>query len=278
MASKSTTKTKVTPYDAAAIKAGQGALDSGYAQAQAKQAQFSPAIDSAIGQIGQNIAHPPAYQTDARTQLDNTINGQYLKPDSNPYTKGMADLIAQRTQGGYNQSFGASGRAHGGLAALLSSQGVGDALGQFYGGVYENERGRQQQAVGMAPQFNQDEYTGVNNLLPAVSNYSNMGLNTANNYAQGMGNLIAPYASTKTTQRTPFGLQQAVGLAAQIGGAIATGGTSLAASGAMSGLGGMMGGGNMSGPISNPYGSGGLSSLMQMPQINNGLGGWVPHG
>lgn len=268
MGSKTTSKTKVTPYDPAAIKAGQGALDTGFAQSQATQAKFSPAIDAAIGQIGQNIAHPPAYQTDARAQLDKTINGGYLNPGSNPYASGMADLIAQRTQGGYNASFGASGRTHGGLAALLSGQGVGDALGQFYGGIYENERGRQQQATGMAPGFNQDEYTGLNNLLPAVSNASNMGLNSASQYAGATGALNSPYASSTTTQKTGgLGsvLSTGFGLAGLLGGAFMK-------------PPGFSGGGNMTGPISNPFGSGGLSSLMQLPQINNGLGGWVPHG
>lgn len=190
---------KVAPYDPAAIKAGQTALDTGYGATQASLAKYSPALDAAIGQIGKNIAAPPAYLTDARGQLDHTINGQYLDPASNPYAGGMADLIAKRTGGQYNQTFGASGRAHGGLASMLSGQGVADALGSFYGGIYENERGRQQQATFAAPSFHQDEYTDANNLIPAVSNVSMMPLGAANTYASGMGNLIAPY--TTTTQK-----------------------------------------------------------------------------
>lgn len=222
MSKKTKTKTTVTPYDPAAIKAGQGALDSGFAQAQATQSSLSPMITAEIARLGQQVGNPPAYQASARTQLNDTINGKYLDPASNPHAAGMADLIAQRTQGGFNATFGASGRSHGGLAALLSSQGVGDALGQFYGNMYEGERGRQMQAIGMAPTFAQDEFTGINNLLPAVNNASMMPLNTANSYAQGMGNLIAPYATTNTTQKTG-GLGQVLstglGLASMIGGA-----------------------------------------------------------
>lgn len=267
MGTKSTTKTKVTPFDAPGVAAARSAQDSGYAKATAFQDQAMPGVTGAINNLSRMIANPPAYQTDARAQLDKTINGDYL--NSNPHAAGMADLIAQKTQGGYNASFGASGRSHGGLAALLSGQGVGDALGQFYGNMYEGERGRQQQAIGMAPTFNQDEYTGINNLLPAVNNASNMGLNSANQYAQGMGNLIAPYASTKTTQKTG-GLGQVLstglGLAGMVGGAFMPG------AGLLAGAGG--------GGFSSPLGSGGLSGLMKlpMPQINNGLGGWRPGG
>lgn len=256
MANKTKTKTKVTPYDPAAIKAGQGALDSGFAAAQARQAQFSPAIDAAIAQIGQNIAAPPAYQVSARDQLNKTISGDYLGPETNPHAAGIADLIAKRTQGGYNASFGASGRSHGGLAALLSSQGVADALGQFYGNLYEGERGRQQQAIGMAPAFNQDEYTGLNNLIPAVNNASMMPLNTAGAYASGMGNLIAPYATTKTTQKTGgLGsvLSTGLGLAGMIGGAFLPPVGMLG--GAMGGLTNTMDAAG--GAISNPWGMAG---------------------
>ncbi len=257
MSSKSKTKTKVTPYDPAAIAAGQGALNSGFDAAKATQAQFSPVINAAISQIGQQIGNPPAYQTDARQTLDNTIRGDFLDPATNPHAAGIADLIAKRTQGGYNASFGASGRSHGGLAALLSSQGVGDALGQFYGNLYEQERGRQQQAVGMAPTFHQDEFTGINNLLPAVSGASNMPLNTAGAFASGIGNLIQPYATTNTTQKTG-GLGQVLGtglgLASMIGGAF------FPPAGILGGAAGGLGGG----AISNPYGMGGLSGMMKV--------------
>lgn len=264
MSKKTKTKTTVTPYDPNAVKQAQGALDSGFAQAQATQARFLPTIFGAIDNIGKMIASPPAYQTSARDQLNKTISGDYLSPETNPWAGGIADQIAKRTQGSYNASFGASGRSHGGLAALLSSQGVGDALGQFYGGIYDTERGRQMQATGMAPTFNQDEFTGINNLLPAVNNASMMPLNTANAYAGGMGSLIAPYASTKTTQKTGgLGnvISQGIGLASMIGGA------------AMGIPPGMLPMGGAGGGFSNPFGSGGLGGLMElpMPQINSGL-------
>jgi hypothetical protein len=130
----------------------------------------------------------------------------------------MAKLIGDRTQGNYNATFGASGRAHGGLAALLSGQGVGDALGGFYGNIYNQERGRQQQATMAAPAFHQDEYTDINELFPAVQNTAMLPLAAANQYAGGLGGLLSPYNTSTTTQKQSM-LPQLLGLAAQIGGA-----------------------------------------------------------
>ena len=219
MGSKKTTE--VTPWKPAEpyIKDALGSQQAGYGQTRSTLAQWAPTLNTALQQASSNITHPPAYSTDARTQLDKTINGDYI--NSNPYTGGIADLIAQKTQGQYNTTFGGSGRSHGGLAALLSAQGVGDALQSFYGGTYENERNRQQQAIGMAPGFNQDEYTGINNLIPAVNNTAMMPLNAANAYGQGVTGVTSPYSTT--TQKTPFNIGSALGLAAQIGSAFIPG-------------------------------------------------------
>jgi hypothetical protein len=168
----------------------------------------------------QDIASPPQYLTDARHQLDKTINGDYLNPGSNPYEAGMAKLIGDQAQGEYNTTFGASGRSHGGMAALLSSQGVGNALNNFYGGIYESERGRQQQAISAAPGFHGDEFTGINELFPAVANTAMLPVNAASAYGSAVTGLSSPYSnqSQTTTQKTPL-LPQALGLAGMIGSA-----------------------------------------------------------
>jgi hypothetical protein len=229
MGSKKTTE--VTPWKPADpyIKDAMGAQQGGYGQAKDTLAQWSPTLNNALSRASATALNPPAYFTDARHQLDKTINGDYV--NSNPYTGQIADLIAQKTQGSYNTTFGGAGRSHGGMAALLSSQGVGDALGSFYNNNYQQERAMQQQAIGMAPGFNQDEYTGVNNLIPAVNNVAMMPLNAANAYGQGITNTTSPY--TTTTEKTPFNIGQAVGLAAQIGSAFIPGVGPIAAMGSL---------------------------------------------
>lgn len=220
MGSKKTTE--VTPWKPAEpyIKDAMGAQKAGFGQTSDALAHWSPTLNNALGLAANTATHPPAYSTDARAQLDKTINGDYI--NSNPYTGGIADLIAKKTQGQYNTTFGGAGRAHGGMAALLSAQGVGDALGSFYNNNYNAERGMQQQAIMAAPGFNQDEYTGVNNLIPAVNNTAMMPLNAANAYGQGITGTTSPY--TTTTQKTPFSVGQGLGLAMQLGSAFIPGG------------------------------------------------------
>jgi hypothetical protein len=79
-------------------------------------------------------------------------------------------------------------------------------------------------------------------------------LNAANSYAGGLGSLIAPYASSKstTTQKQGFGLQQALGLAAMVAGA-ATGNPMA-----------MMGGLNMAGSS-----SGGMAPIISPTGTSN---------
>lgn len=256
MSSKTKSKTTRTPYDAAAVASANAGLADANRQAQATIAQFSPALTGAINNIQAKIASPPGYLTSARQTLDNTIRGDFLDPSTNPHAAGIADLIAKRTQAGYNQTFGASGRSRGGLAALLSSQGVGDALGQFYGNLYEQERGRQQQAVGMAPGFHADEYTDLNALFPAVSNLAMLPLNAANAYGAGVTNVNAPYTTEKTTQKSG-GLGQVLGTGLGLAGMIG---------GAFFPPAGLLGGAAGAGPggISNPYGMGGLAGMMKV--------------
>lgn len=244
MSTKKTTTSSNTPWAPAQpyITDSLGAMQTANNQGQATLAANMPGAQSALTGAINTANHPPAYATDARAQLDKTINGDYV--NSNPYTGAIADLIAKKTGAQYDSTFGAAGRAHGGLAALLSGQGVGDALQSFYGSQYNNERGMQQQAIGMAPSFNQDEYTGVNNIVPAMTGMAAAPGQIAGQYANGVTNATSPYVQNKTTQ-TSGGLGQilatGLGLASMVA-APFTGGASLGMSGLMGGMGAGLGG------------------------------------
>lgn len=272
-----------TPYDVGAVASANSTLANANTQAQGTIAQYSPALNNALNGIQKNIASPPAYLTDARNQLDKTINGDYLSPDSNPYTSSIADLIAKKTQGSYNTTFGASGRSHGGLAAQLSTQGVGDALQSFYGNQYNNERSNQMQAVGAAPSFHADENTDANALFAGVHNLAMMPLDAANAYGSGVTTVNSPYTTDTTTTKQSMGLGQVLGMAAQVAGAAMTGGASLLPSALSAGAGAL---GSLTSPGSSvltPAGllqasggsSGSGSSFMPM---NAGLGGLISGG
>lgn len=215
MGGKSKTKTKSSPYGPSvpSINAGLGALNSGLTSATDTFAQYRPAQDAAIHQIQNNMEHPPEYLATARDQLNRTARGDYV--NANPYTDGMAKLIGDQAQGGYNATFGASGRTHGGLAALLSGQGVGDALGNFRGNIYNQERGMQERAILSAPAFHDDEYTDVRALFPAINQTANGPLNSANLFSQGVSGLTGNFGTQTSTQKQGIGLAQIIGLALQ---------------------------------------------------------------
>jgi hypothetical protein len=252
MATKTKTTSKNTPWAPA-----QGAITDALGQAtaantagQATLGLATPGLNSAIAKLTGNINTPPQYMTDAAGQLGKTINGDFLH--SNPETAHLADLIAQKTGAQYNSTFGAAGRGHGGLAALLSGQGVGDALSGFYGDQFNRERQIQQQSILDAPQFHQGENGDINQLLATAQGSSLLPGQIAGQYGNTVTGISSPYVQNTTTQKTG-GLGQilstGLGLAAQVGGAIATGGTSLAAGG----LGGILTPGAMAGAGASPF-------------------------
>ena len=108
----------------------------------------------------------------------NTIQGKYL--NSNPYlndvfktgTTPLVDQYRNAIAPGLASQFSAAGRfgsgAHQqaiGRAESGLAQGLGNFASQLYGGNYENERGRQQQAIGRAPDFANADYTDLDKLM-----------------------------------------------------------------------------------------------------------------
>lgn len=267
MSNKKKTTVESTPWAPAqpSIKGSLAGLQTANEQGNANLNATMPGVMGAIAKINDNVANPPAYLTDARSQLDKTINGDFI--GHNPYIDHAADLVAQKTGAQYQSGFGAAGRAHGGLAALLSSQGIGDALGSMYGQQYNTERGQQQQAIMAAPGFHADQdNTDLNALLAGASGAALLPGQVANQYAGGVTGVTSPYG-TKTQTESSSMLPQLLGMAAQIGGAMA----GVPIPNPMAGAGGA---GGMSGLI-NPGSLGVQGSMSPLPAnfFNFGLGG-----
>lgn len=266
MGSKTKTKTTVAPpsWGQQYVTGALGAEQQGLNAANQTLQQYSPQQNAAINFAYNNLENPAPFTTDSRNLLDSTVNGNFLSPSTNPYSAAMGKQIADQTQGEYNSTFGGSGRAHGGMAALLSSQGVGNALDNFYGNIYEQERSRQQQAMMAEPAFNSDQYTAANAMFPEISSTAMGPLQAAALYGNSVGTTLGPYGSTSTTQSTPFGLQQALGLGMMAAGAFIPGAQPLMGMGA-----GMMGGNGSYG--ASPFGMAGLLAPTASP-INVGSG------
>ncbi|TXH46564.1 MAG: hypothetical protein E6Q97_29300 [Desulfurellales bacterium] len=136
-------------------------------------AQFSPETQQSWGMIANQAKNGDPSLNAARSQLTNTISGQYLDPSSNPYLRQTYDQAANRMADAYSRGTAsqtmsqfARGGAFGGSAMqetqAANNRAFGDSLAdlgsQIYGGNYQQERGRQLQAMTMAPQFANQRY------------------------------------------------------------------------------------------------------------------------
>lgn len=131
---------------------------------------FNPATTSALG--GQealatnNINNGNPLISGAQGLAQNTLAGNFLSPDSNPWMRGAVDYANQPVIDAFNQNvipgidsrFSQSGRYGSGAHTQANTQAV-DALtrnlagnsAQMYGNFYNQERGAQQAAMAAAP-------------------------------------------------------------------------------------------------------------------------------
>lgn len=131
--------------------------------------QFSPMEQSGYAALN-GVAGDQGSLNGAIAQNDATINGQYLTPDTNPYLSDIAQRISGIAGANANATFGGKGRSSGGLAGYYSGKATTDSLTDLYGQEYDNERGRQQQAIGQAPGLDAARYTAPQALITAGQN------------------------------------------------------------------------------------------------------------
>jgi hypothetical protein len=141
----------------------------------------SPYLTQGAAQLG-GLAQQGSPITGSAEQLGaSTLRGDYLNPQSNPWlertfqagARGVTNEYQNAVLPGLETRFARGGVGNSSYnAALGRSQ---DALGtsladlatQVYGGAYESERGRQTQALAMAPMLQQLKYADVDQMLRA---------------------------------------------------------------------------------------------------------------
>lgn len=237
MGGSTKTKTTVKPSKLTApyVSSNLANLQDSYEGSKDTTARLGPVLSNLTDYVNNIVNNKPAYMQTGEDQLNKTARGDYV--NSNPWLDNIAQQTGDQAQAGYNSTFGASGNAHSGLAALLSSQGVANAIAQFRGGEYDRERSLQQQAIGATPAFYQNSFAGVNPLIAAANAENTLPIQNAVNYSNAMTGATAPYTTTKTKQSSGGGLGSIIGGALSLGLAPFTGGASLA------GLGGLLSGG-----------------------------------
>lgn len=129
----------------------------------------------------------------ANNSLTNTLNGNFLSPDSNPYLKGNVDRALNDVQSRINSQF--NNNNFGSTAHQETLQrGLGEQANALYGQNYTNERNNMMQGTSLAPSLANADYMDAS-MLQGVGaqrqGLANQYLGNANNAFTGAANF--PY-------------------------------------------------------------------------------------
>ena len=105
---------------------------------------------------------------DAKNLTGQTIRGDFLSPDSNPFLEGTFNRAADLTRGRLDSEFSGAGRNLGAAAPARSDE-LQTLASNIYGGNFQAERDRQQQAVGQSQPLAQDDFRNIQAMIDAGS-------------------------------------------------------------------------------------------------------------
>ena len=128
-----------------------------------RYADLNPTQYAGLNMVANRALGGSATNANAENQLNQMIAGG----NTNPYLDAMYDKAASKVTDSVNSQFSGAGRYGSGAQADVLSQNLGDLATNIYGGAYENDRARQMQAIGMAPQFGNLAYQDASQLLNA---------------------------------------------------------------------------------------------------------------
>ena len=251
-------------------------------------APFTQDQNAAMDMVRQRSMSGSPVVNAAQQQTLNTINGDYLNPQTNPYLQQTFDTAADRvtdafsrgtaaqTDSRFAQSHGYGGSAWN-EAQQANQTALGDSLGglaaNIFGNNYAQERSRQQQASQFAPNLAAQDYRDAEALLNVGGMQQGLGQaylsDDAQRFAQAQqypyqqfqtfGQLFNPNLGSNTTQTQP-GVSPVSGL---LGGAL--GGLGIYNSGQQAGIWGNNTGGT--GPLGSATAATPISYGTQMNQL-----------
>lgn len=180
-------------------------------------APFSPEQQYGLSaQTQRAIQGSPVAQA-AQNNIQNTLQGNYLSPDSNPWLKANVSQALDDVTGRVNSQFG-NANFGGSANQELLSRSLGSTAAGMYGQNYASERGNQLQAASMAPTLANIDYQD----LAALQGVGAQRQGLAQQYLDQANNLYGQYTGYPQQQLDEFG--RAVGLG--MGGGSTTVGTS----------------------------------------------------
>lgn len=143
-------------------------------------ADLSPETLAAQNLTTQRALAGSSVQNQAKGLLGDTLAGNYLSPDSNPYLKANVDRALGDVTAKVNSTFGGAGRYGSGINQQVLARELGNTATQAYGQNYDAERNRQMQGLLFAPQMAASDYADLSALAGVGS--------AKDTYAQGLIN------------------------------------------------------------------------------------------
>lgn len=121
----------------------------------------------------------------ANRNLQDTLDGKYLAPGSNPWLQSTYDLAAGNERSQLDSQFNQGGAYGGSLHEGARAAQLADLGTQIFGGNYSDERNRQMQAMLFAPQAAASDYADAQALGQVGSAYEGQaGKELADNMAR----------------------------------------------------------------------------------------------
>lgn len=132
-----------------------------------RYAGMDPYQTSALNAIAARATGGDQLMNAGYGNLQDTLSGKYMSPDSNPWLKQNVQNAMDQAGGTINSQFNKPGAFGGSAHEGVMSRELGGIASNMYGQNYANERQNQINAWGAAPTYGNMAYTDANQLLNA---------------------------------------------------------------------------------------------------------------
>ena len=130
---------------------------------------FDPASERSF-EMAEQRSQGTGLERAAQGEVQSTLEGKYLNPESNPglqsYVRGAKRNYygAVNSLGSRFEGSGRSGSGAQGSQSNVTEENFARGMGNVYGGLYEQERGRMMGAASMAPQLGEMDWRNISGL------------------------------------------------------------------------------------------------------------------
>jgi len=165
------------------IKEGMAGAQQQYQAGGTPVVPFSPETEAALTGTAARAQNGNAGVTAAQNVNTQTMNGGFL--GNNPYLDATFNRAALQTQNQLQSEFARSGRNVDAAQGLRSQQ-LNDLATGIYGGAYDAERNRQQQAIGSATGLANQDYVDLGQLAGVGAQREGLAQDMANQPGQAL--------------------------------------------------------------------------------------------